>query len=367
MPLDGHSYLVSQGWAGKGTGLRHGAISRPLAIPQKKNLAGLGKDRDESFPFWDHLFSAAAKSIQLKVTSDDDDESDADSATLVFKRTETGILSNRRPVTGISSTTSGTCTPDAINETPRSSLLTIAKRDAAKRGLYARFYRGPVLGPDTDDIPCVIAKSACTSMEFVAVHESVEVTVTDERSKKRRKRDNSDDDNPKRKSSKKRPVADGGDSERKMRKREKKEAKELRRKERREAKEKRKQEKESKAVQTPGIVTADAAEHSDKEESEKLAKKQRKKRKKELGNPKEDVDVLVPGDAAVAGKEKRKRKKPKDTTKDFPSTEDKNPLIATPDSEDGQGEIGRQKESKCLDGDALQQPRKKRKRKDISS
>ena len=53
MPLDGHSYLISQGWEGKGTGLRQGAISRPLAIPQKKNLAGLGKDRDEAFPFWD--------------------------------------------------------------------------------------------------------------------------------------------------------------------------------------------------------------------------------------------------------------------------------------------------------------------------
>ena len=53
MPLDGHSYLLAQGWAGKGTGLRDGGISRPLAIPQKKNLAGLGKDRDEAFPFWD--------------------------------------------------------------------------------------------------------------------------------------------------------------------------------------------------------------------------------------------------------------------------------------------------------------------------
>ena len=55
MPLDGHSYLVAQGWAGKGSGLREGAISRPLAIPQKRTLAGVGKDRDEAFPFWDQL------------------------------------------------------------------------------------------------------------------------------------------------------------------------------------------------------------------------------------------------------------------------------------------------------------------------
>ncbi|KAJ6621905.1 hypothetical protein B0H10DRAFT_2016426, partial [Mycena sp. CBHHK59/15] len=73
MPLDGHSYLVSQGWTGKGTGLRQGAITRPLTVPQKKTLAGLGKERDEAFPFWDHLFSAASKSIQIKISGDDED------------------------------------------------------------------------------------------------------------------------------------------------------------------------------------------------------------------------------------------------------------------------------------------------------
>ncbi|KAF8229698.1 hypothetical protein L208DRAFT_156446 [Tricholoma matsutake] len=151
MPLDSHSYLLSQGWTGKGTGLRHGAIARPLAIPQKKTLAGLGKDRDEAFPFWDHLFSAAAKSIQLKVISDDDDD-ERDSATVdTLKRTATGILSNRRPVTGTPANTSGTNTPDTSDQAPRSTLLSIAKREAAKHGLYARFFRGPVLGPESYD------------------------------------------------------------------------------------------------------------------------------------------------------------------------------------------------------------------------
>ncbi|KAG6842001.1 hypothetical protein C0991_004492 [Blastosporella zonata] len=148
MPLDGHDFLVSQGWSGKGAGLRDGAISRPLAIPQKKNLAGLGKDRDEAFPFWDHLFSAAAKSIQLKFASDD--ESDGDSSLPEIKRTTTGIMSNRRPVTGVSATTSGTSTPDASDENPRLSLLSVAKRNAARSSLYARFFRGPILGPDDD-------------------------------------------------------------------------------------------------------------------------------------------------------------------------------------------------------------------------
>lgn len=49
----GHAYLTSYGWTGTGAGLRKGAIAKPLAIPPKKNLSGLGKDRDEAFPFWD--------------------------------------------------------------------------------------------------------------------------------------------------------------------------------------------------------------------------------------------------------------------------------------------------------------------------
>jgi hypothetical protein len=53
MPLDGHAFLVNQGWSGAGNGLRNGSISRPISIPQKRTLAGIGKDRDEAFPFWD--------------------------------------------------------------------------------------------------------------------------------------------------------------------------------------------------------------------------------------------------------------------------------------------------------------------------
>ena len=53
MPLDGHAFLVNQGWSGAGTGLRSGSISRPISIPQKRTLSGIGKDRDEAFPFWD--------------------------------------------------------------------------------------------------------------------------------------------------------------------------------------------------------------------------------------------------------------------------------------------------------------------------
>ncbi|KAF5311682.1 hypothetical protein D9611_009436 [Ephemerocybe angulata] len=171
MPLDGHSYLVSQGWGGKGTGLREGAISRPIAVTQKKNLAGLGKDRDEAFPFWDHLFSAAASAIKVCIDDSDDEGSGSDKDKdndakkkskqdvknpLALNLTTTGILSNRRPPTGRPIDSSATspsrsCSPDPSSSTSRLTLLATAKRESAKRGLYARFFRGPVLGPEATE------------------------------------------------------------------------------------------------------------------------------------------------------------------------------------------------------------------------
>ncbi|KAG5638710.1 hypothetical protein H0H81_010692 [Sphagnurus paluster] len=272
MPLDGHSYLVSQGWTGKGTGLRQGAISRPLAIPKKKNLAGLGKDRDEAFPFWDHLFSAAAKSIQLKVTSDDED-SDAGSSAPDFKRTTTGILSNRRPVTGVSATTSGTSTPD---EYVPKNLLSRAKREAARKGLYARFFRGPVLGPD-DDFPSV--QDVLVAAE--APHIDDKESAKDQKEKgdkvgvsgEKRKRDKEDDE------------------ERLQRKNERKEQKA---KAKEEARTLRRQEKAAEGV---GKLNA---EDDDKKE---------KKHKRESKGKEREVEIPMQGDPKK--KEKKREKKVK--------------------------------------------------------
>lgn len=161
MPLDGHAFLLSQGWSGSGSGLRKGAISRPITVTQKKNLSGIGKDRDEAFPFWDHLFTVAASAIQIECFSSDDDEDeprsdakDTRSSTLELRQTSTGILSNRPPVVGTcASSGASTPTPDSnaspgFSSTPRLSLLALAKRETARRGLYSRFFRGPILGPD---------------------------------------------------------------------------------------------------------------------------------------------------------------------------------------------------------------------------
>jgi hypothetical protein len=75
-------------------------------------------------------------------------------STLELRQTSTGILSNRPPVVGTcASSGASTPTPDSnathsFSSTPRLSLLALAKRETARRGLYSRFFRGPVLGPD---------------------------------------------------------------------------------------------------------------------------------------------------------------------------------------------------------------------------
>ena len=123
------------------------------------------------------VFAAAAKTITIKVHGDSDasvsvhfswremplvtdppqDNDDADSKpsgegqSFTITRTTTGIISNRRPTT--STNTPGDSTPELISDAsasvpapPRGSLMAIARREGAKRALYARFYRGPVIG-----------------------------------------------------------------------------------------------------------------------------------------------------------------------------------------------------------------------------
>ncbi|KAF9242520.1 hypothetical protein BU15DRAFT_72638 [Melanogaster broomeanus] len=193
----GHAYLKSYGWSGTGTGLRNGSIDKPLAIPPKKNLAGVGKDRDEAFPFWDHgafgsLFTAASKAITIRVSGDDDDE-DPPNSTLILslQRTTTGIISNRAPVSGTpasaSASASGTATPEsdipgASGVLGRLSLVATAKREAAKRGLYSKFFRGPVIGPDV--MPLSVSTPATERVDG-----TVKITEQARESKKRKSED----------------------------------------------------------------------------------------------------------------------------------------------------------------------------------
>ncbi|KAJ9103362.1 hypothetical protein QFC19_004461 [Naganishia cerealis] len=130
MPMDTSEYLTSRGWKGKGTALKHGHVTRPLAVVQKKTLSGVGKDRDEAVPFWDNIFAAAA--INIKVSSE----------------TPTPVASGAAtPVKGSS--------PVPLKSS-QSSMTAFArgKQEMARRLLYSKFFRGDVLvSEDLDKIP----------------------------------------------------------------------------------------------------------------------------------------------------------------------------------------------------------------------
>jgi len=64
MPLNATTYLSNQGWKGKGTSLdgpNGNGLKKPLIITQKKNLGGVGNDRDRATEWWDCLFEVSTK------------------------------------------------------------------------------------------------------------------------------------------------------------------------------------------------------------------------------------------------------------------------------------------------------------------
>jgi hypothetical protein len=62
MPLNPTSYLEGHGWQGKGVpldGKQGRGLKKPLALPMKRNLKGLGKDRDRATEWWDCVFEVS--------------------------------------------------------------------------------------------------------------------------------------------------------------------------------------------------------------------------------------------------------------------------------------------------------------------
>lgn len=106
----------------------------------------------------------ASKPMQAKETR---------SSTLELRQTSTGILSNRAPIVG-TPVSSGTTTPSQnLNATPwpsasRLSLVALAKRETARRSLYSRFFRGPILGPD--DVQSEVVKAEPTATLQISLH-----------------------------------------------------------------------------------------------------------------------------------------------------------------------------------------------------
>lgn len=186
-----------------------------------------------------------------------------------MKRTSTGILSNRRPVVS-TATSSGTATPDA--EGPRLTLLASAKRDAAKKGLYAKFFRGPVLGPDLESEAKQVAATFSVTAET-----SAQPSAT------------------KRKGKKEKRAAEESPEERRERKRRKREAKaaeisatkaavadDLEDRERR---------KRRKKMKAEGITENGDGDGEDTKEDRRKRKEERRKRREALADMKVSPEV----------------------------------------------------------------------------
>lgn len=132
-------------------------------------------------------------SCRLPMLIFEQDDVIVEKETTVFKRTTTGILCNRRPLLGTPAT-SGLTTPSISGEpsaTLSVSLLTMAKREAAKKGLYSRFFRGPVLGPE-DGLTVEDEEEVEVDVEGGGnggVMAKPETEETGEKKRKRRKKD----------------------------------------------------------------------------------------------------------------------------------------------------------------------------------
>ncbi len=121
------------------------------------------------------MYAAAASAIEIKVHGDDGDDGDVERCDdtesqstgavqsaidsqgvvpgekkdrQVLELTQTGILSNRRPTknrVGQNDHISDSSTPAMAGASPKRNLLAMAKREAARRELYRRFYRGETI------------------------------------------------------------------------------------------------------------------------------------------------------------------------------------------------------------------------------
>ncbi|KAI9634649.1 uncharacterized protein MKK02DRAFT_37529 [Dioszegia hungarica] len=138
--FDPAEHLSKQGWKGKGTALKTGHLTRPLAVVQKKTLSGVGKDRDEAVPFWDQIFAATAASLSLPSTplSTSPAPSSPNCTAITPK------LADPRTNKSGSWQTSGTSSSAPRGQGGLSVGVRVS-RDMARRGLYSKFFRGAVV------------------------------------------------------------------------------------------------------------------------------------------------------------------------------------------------------------------------------
>jgi len=76
------------------------------------------------------------------------------------------------------------------SSTPRLSLLALAKRETARRGLYSRFFRGPILGPDDVQSETVKAELSPATQQTPLHHDDAK------KSRKQKRKIDPDEEHP---------------------------------------------------------------------------------------------------------------------------------------------------------------------------
>ncbi|WVW85077.1 hypothetical protein I302_107113 [Kwoniella bestiolae CBS 10118] len=189
--FDPAAHLHKHGWKGKGTALKHGHAIKPLAVVQKKTLSGIGKDRDEAVPFWDHIFAATAASLFSSPSPSVSPGPSSWAPPPVQADTKGRIISKPH---------------ELIVAKPKLSINAAARagRELARRGLYSRFLRGKVLHikesdeeesggsasgvntpKDVEEVEEALSDAGPSRMAGVAVDE--EIVKSDRKGKKREK------------------------------------------------------------------------------------------------------------------------------------------------------------------------------------
>lgn len=118
MPLNATTYLERHGWRGKGVpldGESGRGLKKPLALPMKRNLKGVGKERDRAVEWWDCLFEAGAKKLQSSPSDTPKETISTEDGSIIIKST---------------------------NASSSLSLASLAKREHARRLLMSGFVRG---------------------------------------------------------------------------------------------------------------------------------------------------------------------------------------------------------------------------------
>lgn len=97
-------------------------------------------------------------------------------------RTSTGIISNKPQKVGLSALEKLTS-----SKSTGMSVMSLAKRESARRGLYSRFFRGPILGPDAEEPRVLEVAQRLSPSSSESSNPKYSVSITEPRKEKKRK------------------------------------------------------------------------------------------------------------------------------------------------------------------------------------